>query len=109
MRRCLRLNMPPWWERSKLCSEDAPLNMDVDSPENPHNPQTDTKNLPQGMAAPDHYFQPSETQANTQERPDHIGCIRKRKNPHTNGSQSNLHGTPPNQGLSQNPTQSIIS
>eukprot|EP00967_Tisochrysis_lutea_P130132 scaffold224642_cov20-Tisochrysis_lutea.AAC.1 len=46
-----------------------------------------------------------ETQANTQDRPNHIGRTRKRKNPHADGSQPNLRGTPPNQDLSLNPTR----
>eukprot|EP00983_Pelagomonas_calceolata_P068019 1149736-Pelagomonas_calceolata.AAC.1 len=44
-----------------------------------------------------------------QEQPDHAGRTCKRKNPHANGPQPNLHGTPPNQGLSLNPTCAILS
>eukprot|EP00983_Pelagomonas_calceolata_P010329 335189-Pelagomonas_calceolata.AAC.1 len=83
--------------------------MDVDSPENPCNPHNDTQNFSQEMAVPKHENHPPSTQSNTQEQPDHAGRFRKRKNPHANGTQSNPHRTPPNQGLSQNPTQSIQS
>eukprot|EP00983_Pelagomonas_calceolata_P019643 617771-Pelagomonas_calceolata.AAC.1 len=48
MRRSKPEHSPSGWDWS--CFENAPLNMDVDSPENPRNPHDDTQNLPQEMA-----------------------------------------------------------